>query len=81
MHSAVLGGGWAPVAAGLVALTAGIALRTWPILTLGHQFKFAVVIQEGHRVVAWGPYRLFRHPATRAVCWPSSVSESPSTAG
>ena len=29
VHSTVLGGGWAPVAAGLVALTAGVALRTW----------------------------------------------------
>ena len=63
VHSAVLGGGWAPVAAGLVVLAAGVALRTWAILTLGRLFKFVVVIQDGHRVVASGPYRLLRHPS------------------
>ena len=37
--------------------------RTWAILTLGRLFKFVVVIQDGHRVVASGPYRLLRHPS------------------
>jgi protein-S-isoprenylcysteine O-methyltransferase Ste14 len=60
---AAFGGGWAPVAAGLAVLAAGVALRTWAILTLGRLFKFVVVIQEGHRVVASGPYRLLRHPS------------------
>jgi protein-S-isoprenylcysteine O-methyltransferase Ste14 len=63
VHSTVLGGGWAPVAAGLAMLAAGVALRTWAILTLGRLFKFVVVIQDGHRVVAAGPYRLLRHPS------------------
>ncbi len=63
VHPAVLGGGWAPVAAGLVMLAAGVALRTWEILTLGRLFKFVVVIGDGHRVVAPGPYRLLRHPS------------------
>jgi protein-S-isoprenylcysteine O-methyltransferase Ste14 len=63
VQSAVFGGGWAPVAAGLAVLAAGVALRTWAILTLGRLFKFVVVIQEGHRVVASGPYRLLRHPS------------------
>ena len=40
-----------------------MALRTWAILTLGRLFKFVVVIQEGHQVVASGPYRLLRHPS------------------
>jgi len=40
-----------------------VALRTWAILTLGRLFKFVVVIQEGHQVVASGPYRLLRHPS------------------
>src|SRR5260370_20492831 len=62
VHSAVLGGGWAPVAAGLVVLAAGVALRTWAILTLGRLFKFVVVIQDGHRVVASVPHPLLRHP-------------------
>jgi protein-S-isoprenylcysteine O-methyltransferase Ste14 len=59
----VLGGGWLPVVIGLAVLAAGVALRTWAILTLGRLFKFVVVIQEGHRVVAVGPYRLLRHPS------------------
>jgi len=63
VQSTVLGGGWAPVAVGLGVLAAGVALRTWAILTLGRLFKFVVVIQEGHRVVASGPYRLLRHPS------------------
>lgn len=63
VHSAVLGGGWAPVAAGLVVLAAGVALRTWAIVTLGRLFKFVVVIQDGHRVVTSGPYQLLRHPS------------------
>ncbi len=63
VHSTVLGGGWAPVAAGLAVLAAGVALRTWAILTLGRLFKFVVVIQDGHRVVTSGPYRLLRHPS------------------
>ena len=63
VHSAVFGGGWAPVAAGLVVLAAGVSLRTWAIVTLGRLFKFVVVIQDGHRVVTSGPYRLLRHPS------------------
>ena len=63
VQSTVLGGGWAPVAVGLGVLAAGVALRTWAILTLGRLFKFVVVIQEGHRVVTSGPYRLLRHPS------------------
>lgn len=63
VQSAVLGGGWAAVAAGLAVLAAGIALRTWAILTLDRLFKFVVVIQDGHRVVASGPCRLLRHPS------------------
>jgi len=63
VHAAVLGGGWAPVAVGLGLLAAGVALRTWAILALGRFFKFVVVVQDGHRVVTSGPYRLLRHPS------------------
>ena len=63
LHSTVLGGGWAPVAVGLGVLAAGAALRIWAILALGRFFKFVVVIQDGHRVVTSGPYRLLRHPS------------------
>jgi protein-S-isoprenylcysteine O-methyltransferase Ste14 len=63
LQALVFGGGWAPVAAGLAVLAAGVALRTWAIVTLGHMFKLVVVIQDGHRVVTSGPYRLLRHPS------------------
>ena len=63
LPSTVVGGGWAPVAVGLGVLAAGVALRVWAIVTLGRLFKFVVVIQDGHRVVASGPYRLLRHPS------------------
>jgi len=63
VQSTILGGGWAPVVIGVVVLAAGVALRTWAILTLGRLFKFVVVIQDGHQVVASGPYRLLRHPS------------------
>lgn len=63
VHSAILGGGRAPLAAGLAVLAAGVALQTWAILTLGRLFKFVVVIQDGHQVVNSGPYRLLRQAA------------------
>ena len=33
------------------------------VRTLGRFFKLTVVIQEGHRVVDRGPYRVLRHPS------------------
>ena len=41
----------------------GIALRLIAMRTLGHYFKFVVVIQPEHRVVQSGIYRYVRHPA------------------
>src|SRR5215471_7655520 len=54
VQSTVLGGRWAPVVIGVVVLAAGVALRTWSILTLGRLFKFVIVIQDDHQVVASG---------------------------
>jgi protein-S-isoprenylcysteine O-methyltransferase Ste14 len=63
------GPAWWPVAAGLVVMWAGMALRLWAILTLGSFFKVEVVIQEDHRVVDYGPYRRLRHPSyTGMLC-------------
>ena len=62
VHYAIAGG-WPPVAIGLAVLTVGVALRVWAILTLGRLFKFVVVIQDDHRVVQSGPYRVLRHPS------------------
>jgi protein-S-isoprenylcysteine O-methyltransferase len=57
------GNRWAWLALGLVLICAGGALRHWAILTLGRFFRFVIVIQNDHRVVTNGPYRLVRHPA------------------
>ncbi len=51
----------------LVAITLVIALgagfRLWAIIALGRYFRAVVHIQEGHRVVRTGPYRVLRHPS------------------
>lgn len=48
---------------GIALMVAGIALRQWAILVLGHFFSTRVTIISGHRIVANGPYRVIRHPA------------------
>lgn len=63
VQAAVLGGGWLPVIGGSAVLASGVVLRTWAITTLGRFFKFVIVIQEDHRVIASGPYRVLRHPS------------------
>jgi protein-S-isoprenylcysteine O-methyltransferase Ste14 len=57
------GGGSAVTVAGLAIFILGAGLRTWAIVTLGRLFKFVVVIQDEHRVVESGPYRVLRHPS------------------
>jgi len=59
----IAGAAWWPVISGLALIWLGIALRVWSILTLGRFFKLTVVIQEDHRVIDSGPYRLLRHPS------------------
>jgi protein-S-isoprenylcysteine O-methyltransferase Ste14 len=59
----VPGSGWTLVGAGLVVMWLGIGLRVWSIAVLGRFFRRDVVVQEGHRVVADGPYGRLRHPA------------------
>ena len=53
--------GWLVLA--LVISWCGIGLRLWSIATLGRYFQPIVHIQERHRVVKAGPYRVLRHPA------------------
>ncbi len=61
---ATIGGNpWWPVIAGLILISAGSGFRTWAIATLGRYFKVMVVIQDDHRVIERGPYRVLRHPA------------------
>jgi protein-S-isoprenylcysteine O-methyltransferase Ste14 len=51
------------LAAGLVAMWAGLALRAWSILHLRRFFNGLVVLQPDHRLVTTGPYRYLRHPS------------------
>ena len=51
------------LAAGLVLMWGGLALRAWSIHHLGGLFRAIVVIQPGHRLVTDGPYRYLRHPS------------------
>jgi protein-S-isoprenylcysteine O-methyltransferase Ste14 len=41
----------------------GMVLRIWSIVHLGKFFTVNVAIQEGHRVIQDGPYRVVRHPS------------------
>jgi protein-S-isoprenylcysteine O-methyltransferase Ste14 len=47
---------------GLALFAAGMGLMLWAEATLGRLFSVQVTIQEGHRLVIDGPYRLIRHP-------------------
>ena len=49
--------------AGLALVWAGMALRLWAVLVLGRFFRITVLVQDEHRLVDTGPYRLVRHPA------------------
>jgi protein-S-isoprenylcysteine O-methyltransferase Ste14 len=55
--------GGAAFTAGVVVLTAGIALRGWSFAALrGRYLNFSVVVHDEHPVLTAGPYRLLRHP-------------------
>ena len=57
------GSGWALVVVGVAVMSAGIVLRLRAIAVLGRFFRVVVIVQEGHRVISDGPYRVIRHPA------------------
>jgi protein-S-isoprenylcysteine O-methyltransferase Ste14 len=49
--------------AGVALMWSGMGLRFWSITTLGHFFRSTVLVQDEHRLIIAGPYRLLRHPA------------------
>ncbi len=52
---------------GIVAMAAGIVFRQWAIAVLGRYFSGVIGVQQEHKVVDWGPYRLIRHPSYTGV--------------
>jgi protein-S-isoprenylcysteine O-methyltransferase Ste14 len=60
---ALPGPAWWPFVVGLALLWGGLALRWWAVLELGRFFQVTVVVQDDHRVVETGPYRVLRHPS------------------
>ncbi len=48
--------------AGVALYAAGFLLMHWAEAHLGRLFSVEVAIQDGHRLVTDGPYRLVRHP-------------------
>ncbi len=48
---------------GVVVVTAGGALRLWPVFGLGRRFKRAGCDPAGHTLVTTGIYRMIRHPS------------------
>ncbi len=59
----VLPGGDVTRWAGLVLLTAGVALRLGPMLALGRRFASVVALQPDHTLTTTGFYGLVRHPS------------------
>ena len=52
----------AVVAALLAAEAGGFAFAWWARIHLGRLWSAMITLQEGHRLVDTGPYRLVRHP-------------------
>jgi protein-S-isoprenylcysteine O-methyltransferase len=46
-----------------IAMTFGLALRTWAVMRLGRWFTWNVMAQPGQVLVTDGPYRVIRHPS------------------
>jgi protein-S-isoprenylcysteine O-methyltransferase Ste14 len=48
---------------GAAVFAAGLVLRVWAVRTLGRFFRYTVVVDDDHRVIDHGPYRVIRHPS------------------
>jgi len=51
------------LAAGLIVIWLGLAIRVWAIAALGGAFRTTVEVDPGQPVVCAGPYRWVRHPS------------------
>ena len=51
----------------LLAMGAGLGLRTWAVATLGGWFTLRVGVKPAQRLVRAGPYRLIRHPSYKGA--------------
>jgi protein-S-isoprenylcysteine O-methyltransferase len=49
--------------AGIGTFWFGLLFRLWSVLTLGRFFRTRVVVQDDHRLITSGPYRLLRNPS------------------
>ncbi len=58
---------WWTLGLGVAIVLAGVALRSWAILSLGRYFRREVTIEPGQRIVRRGPYRVLRHPAYAGI--------------
>ncbi|HET9105112.1 MAG TPA: isoprenylcysteine carboxylmethyltransferase family protein [Solirubrobacteraceae bacterium] len=54
---------WPLFVAGIVVMTAGIAVRQWAVHRLGRFFTVDVRVHADQTVVSTGPYRWVRHPS------------------
>jgi protein-S-isoprenylcysteine O-methyltransferase len=54
---------WPLFVVGVTLALSGLALRLWAVAVMGPMFQPRLVVQEDHRVVSDGPYRLIRHPS------------------
>lgn len=50
-------------AVGIAVMWLGIVLRRWAIRTLGVFFRRDIAVQQDHKVIEDGPYRVVRHPS------------------
>lgn len=48
--------------AGILLFAGGIAINIWAMATLRAMYTVRLDIQEGHKLVTDGPYRIVRHP-------------------
>ena len=52
---------------GVVLFVFGLLLRWWAIITLGRFFTVDVTIENDHKLVEHGPFRMVRHPSYTGV--------------